>query len=136
MDLEKLDDLDLLTALVMGESEAEPIEGKIAVAQTVKYRKEDKRWPNTWKGAMLQKGQFDCFKQRFFRPVIIKHDWGNIVWKECKYAAWGVYNDYLRDVTGGRANLYWNPDIIEKPNWDWSKVTLLNKIENHQFARE
>ena len=33
--LEKLDDLDLLLALVMGEAETEPLLGKIAVAQVV-----------------------------------------------------------------------------------------------------
>ncbi|MCP4579817.1 MAG: cell wall hydrolase [Deltaproteobacteria bacterium] len=133
-ELKILDDIDLLTALIMGESEAEPVLGKIAVACVVKNRLADPRWPDDWKGVMLQKWQFSCFLPACFRPEILKHSW-TPAWKECKFAAFGVYHDYVRDVTEG-ANLYWNPGIIKKPNWDWSKVTLLDKIGKHQFARE
>ena len=132
--LEKLDDLDLLLALVMGEAEGEPLLGKIAVAQVVKKRFEDSRWPITWQEFMLQEAQFTCFSPAYFRPETIKYHREEIAWRECKFAAYGVYNNYIRDLTDG-ANLYWNPDII-KPNWDWSKVTLLDKIGKHQFARE
>jgi spore germination cell wall hydrolase CwlJ-like protein len=134
--LNRLDELDLMTALAMGEAEAEVLVGKIGVCWTVRNRREDKksRWPTTFNAVMLQKGQFDCFKERFFREKILTHNWQNIYWKESRLAAWAVLYDYTRDPTGG-ANLYWNPDIC-KPDWDWSKVTLLKQIGNHQFARE
>ena len=55
--LEQLNDLDLLTALIMGEAESEPLLGKIAVACVVKNRLNDRRWGNTWQDVMLQKYQ-------------------------------------------------------------------------------
>lgn len=133
--LKKLDDIDLLTALIMGEAESEPLIGKIAVACVIKNRMKDKRWPSDWKDVMLQKYQFSCFLPKYLRPEILIHNWNNIYWRESKFAAFGVYNNYYRDVTNG-ANLYWNPDIIKKPNWNWSKITILKKIGKHQFAKE
>jgi len=129
------DDEDLLIALVRGEAEAESIIGKIAVACVVQNRVNDPRWPGGWKSVILQPKQFSCFLPAYFRPEIMQHNWANMYWRECKVAAWCVMNHYVRDVTGG-ANLYWNPDIIKKPDWDWSKVTLLKRIGGHQFARE
>lgn len=129
------DNIDILIACIMGEAEAESVIGKIAVACVIRNRVTDHRWPNTYKAVCLQAQQFSCFNPDQFRSEIMRPQYSNIYWRESKFAAWGVMNDYLRDITRG-ANLYWNPDIIEKPNWDWSKVELLDKIEHHQFARE
>jgi N-acetylmuramoyl-L-alanine amidase len=126
---------DLLVALIRGEAEAESIIGKIAVACVVRNRVHDPRWPNDYKGVILQRKQFSCFMPEYFRPEIMRHEWENIYWRECRLAAYSVLNDYVRDVTDG-ANLYWNPSIIKKPNWDWSKITILKRIGNHQFAIE
>lgn len=129
-ELRILDDIDLLIALVMGEAEGEPILGKIAVAQVVKNRMNDPRWPDDWKGVMLQKSQFSCFLPAYFRPEILKHSWSP-AWKECKFAAFGVFNDYVRDVTGG-ANHYHADWLNPKPKWaNPEKETLT--IGDHIF---
>ena len=128
-------DEDLLSALIRGEAESESIAGKLAVGWVVRNRVSDDRWPGDWKSVILQPKQFSCFLPDYFRPEILRHEWSNIYWRECRLAAWAVINTYVRDLTGG-ANLYWNPEIIAKPNWDWSKVTLLKRIGSHQFARE
>jgi hypothetical protein len=72
----------------------------------------------------------------FFRPGIFRHEEKKLWWRECRFAAYGVLHDCVGDITR-QANLYWNPSIIEKPpSWDWSKVTILDKIGKHQFAME
>jgi len=111
---------DLLTALIMGESEAEPILGKIAVAQVVRNRVNDDRWPDDWKEVMLQRYQFSCFLPQYFRPETLKHGWGSIYWKESKYAAFGVYNGYVRDPVDG-ANHYLASWLGRDPDWAYGK---------------
>lgn len=129
------DEMDILIACLRGEAEAESVVGKMAVACVIRNRVCDHRWPNTFKEVCLQRNQFSCFNPEFFRPEILKPQFNNIYWRECKFVAHGVINDYFRDITRG-ANLYWNPDIIERPPWDWSKIEMLDKIGHHQFCRE
>lgn len=114
--LESLDGLELLIACVMGEAEAEPLLGKIAVACVVRNRVNDHRWPNSYKEVLLQRSQFSCFLPKYFRPVILKHRFKDIYWRECKYAAWGVYFNWVMDVTNG-ANHYHSVDMEEPPYW-------------------
>lgn len=133
--IEIADDMDLLIAVIRGEAESEPFMGKLAVGCVVRNRVQHKRWPITYREVILQKGQFCCFFPRFLRANIFRHYPSQLWWRECKFAAWGILKNCVGDVTDG-ANLYWNPDVIEKPNWDWSKIEMLNKIGNHQFCRE
>ena len=91
-----MSDIDLLTALCMGEAEAEPLLGKIAVAQVVYHRTQDNRWPNGWRDVMLQPYQFSCFLPEFIRPEIFMHRWNSIHWRECKLAAL----EYSTDMSG------------------------------------
>ena len=114
--LEQLDDLSLLTALVMGEAEAEPFLGKIAVACVVKNRLDDNRWPDTWQEVMLQPWQFSCFNTALLRPEITMEHWGRIAWKECRFAAFGVLGGYVADVTEGGTH-YYATFLKEKPYW-------------------
>jgi len=124
--IDRLKDLDapeLLTALIMGEAEAEPFVSKLAVGLTVKNRVKDKRWPDTWPAVMLQRKQFSCFLPEFFRPEIIQIHWHSLPWKECKAVAFMVLNNYVGDVTAG-ANHYFAT---------WSKTPYWAKGETPVF---
>ncbi|MFA5023686.1 MAG: cell wall hydrolase [Patescibacteria group bacterium] len=58
------DDTDemILARLIFGEAEGEPREAKIWVAGSVINRVNAQAWPDTIKGVILQKGQYDPFK--------------------------------------------------------------------------
>ena len=133
--IRKVDELDLIIAVVRGEAAGEPFLGKLAVACVVRNRVKDKRWPATFREVILQPKQFSCFNPEFLQENMFEHYQNRLWWRECKFAAWAVLHNCVGDVTDG-ANLYWNPDIIRKPPWDWSKIQLLAKIGRHQFARE
>lgn len=105
LDLQSVDEFDLLVACLRGEAEGEPFMGKLAIACVIRNRVKDKRWPDTYRGVMLQPYQFSCFLPQYFRPQTLKHDWDKSYWKECNFAAFGVYHDWVRDITGG-ANHY------------------------------
>lgn len=104
--LNNLGELELLTALIVGEADAEPLIGKFAVAWVVKNRVNDRRWPAEWKDVMLQDQQFSCFLPKYLRPAILKPDWGSMYWRECRLAAMGVYFGYTRDLTYGATHYH------------------------------
>ncbi len=116
MDLKDCNEFDLLLACIRGEAEAESFHGKLAVACVVRNRVNDKRWPDTYKEVLLQSKQFSCFNPDLLRPEIFEHEWNEFWWRECKFAAWGVMYDYIRDVTQG-ANHYYAVDLIDPPYW-------------------
>lgn len=126
-------DVDLLTALCMGEAEAEPLLGKIAVAQVVSHRVQDPRWPSEWRDVMLQPYQFSCFLPDYFRPAILQHNWQSIYWREAKLAAFGVFQKYVRDVVHG-ANHYHATWLKTKPKWA-RKQTPVAEIGQHLFYK-
>lgn len=132
MDLTPLTDIELLTALVMGEAEAEPLLGKIAVACVVRNRVNDKRWPDTWKEVMLQPKQFSCFLPEYFRPSIIKQDQQNPVWRESYFSAFGVYNRYI--LAEARGANHYHANYIETPYWVVGKTPVL-EIGKHKFYK-
>jgi len=131
--LEGLDAEAALTACIVGEAAIEPFLGKLYVACTVRNRVADRRWPDSYQGVLSKRLHFSCFNEKEFRPEIMRPVREAIWWRECKYAAWGVVNDYVSDVTKG-ATHYWNPDIVQ-PSWT-NKLKLLDKVGHHQFAKE
>jgi|GEM_PF-2898712 len=123
-----------LTACVVGEAAQQPLEGKQAVACVVRNRVNDpRRWPNTYEGVLCKRAHFSCFNQALFRHEIFFTRRHHLYWRECYYAAWGVLDNYIGDITGG-ATHYWNPDIAT-PKWA-PKLTWLKKVGDHQFAKE
>ena len=128
-----ISDIDLLTALCMGEAEAEPLLGKIAVAQVVYHRTQDPRWPDGWREVMLQPYQFSCFLAEYLRPEIFMHRWSSIHWRECKLAAFGVFNRYVRDIVCG-ANHYHATWLKKKPSWA-TAGNAVAEIGDHVFYR-
>ena len=131
--LEQMDDLSLLTALVMGEAEAESLLGKIAVACVVRNRLKDRRWPDTWQGVMLQKYQFSCFLPDYLRPEITMEHWDRIAWRECRFAAFGILVDYVNDMTDG-CNHYYASWLKKAPSWTEGQHHIMG-VGQHLFYR-
>ena len=131
-DLLVMDDIDLLTVLVILEAEAEPLLGKIAVACVVRNRVHDKRWPDRWKEVMLQPKQFSCFLPEYFRPEVLTRSHQDPYWRESHFAAFGVYNKYIR-AEANHANHYYSTDIQE-PYWAKGHEPVL-EIGKHRFYK-
>ena len=132
-DLLVLDDIDLLTALILGEAESESLMGKIAVACVVRNRVNDKRWPDTYKKVMLQPKQFSCFLPEYFRPSILTRNRQDPVWREAQIAAFGVYNKYIRSEAN-LANHYYSKIMKEEPYWAKGHEPVL-EIGLHKFYK-
>ena len=130
--LNKVDELDLLIACIRGETEGEPFIGKLAVACVIRNRLMDARWPDTYHGVMLQKWQFSCFIPKYFRESTLKHEWSRTFYRECRYAAFGAYANWVRDITNG-ANHYRSVDINE-PYWAKGHLPVI-EIGRHIFYK-
>ena len=117
------DSLNLLTALLWGEARGEDAVGKLAVAHVVNNRRIDNRWPDTFKDVILQPWQFSCFnpgdpnKEQVQIALMPSFDgnWGNLSWRECRWAAQSVISGLCRDFTKG-ANHYY-ASSIKTPRW-------------------
>jgi len=133
MNTQDMDDIGLLTALVMGEAEAESLLGKIAVAHVVKNRLISKKWGRTLKAVILQRKQFSCFTESapWFRPEILEEHPKNIIWRECRWVASGILNDCIVDDPTKGSNHYYSTDIAA-PYWA-KKHTPMATIGKHKF---
>jgi len=118
--LSSIDELDLLIACLRGEAEAEGFIGKVAVACVIRNRVLDRRWPDNYKGVMLQPWQFSCFLPDYFRERTLQHEWSKPFYRECRYAAFGIYADWVQDITNG-ANHYYASWMTEPPGWRGDK---------------
>ena len=125
MKIEKVDDLQLMTAVIIGEAAGESIVGKMAVASVIRNRKHDpKRWYDTWRKVILQPEQFSVFNhlpRSGDIPITFMHryfmtQFGDIWWRECRFAAWGILHNYYDDITNG-SNHYFAPKLADTPYW-------------------
>ena len=129
--------LNLLTALIWGEGRGERIEGKLAIGCCVRNRVNDKRWPNTYEEVILQDKQFSCFNledqnhHSVLNALLPSQKWKDPVWRECRWAAYAVIDNWVRDVTHG-ANHY-NTTGCD-PAWD-DDMVLTVVIGGHEFFR-
>ncbi len=123
MDIEKVNDLQLLIAVIIGEAAGESIVGKMAVACVIRNRKHDlSRWHDTWREVILQKKQFSCFNhlpRSGSIPTTLIHryfmtQFSELWWRECRIAAWGVLYNFHKDITNG-ANHYYAPALVDEP---------------------
>ena len=132
IDLTAKDEFDLFLACIRGEAESEPLFGKLAVACVVRNRVNDPRWPDTYKEVLLQRKQFSCFLPQFLRPEIFTRRHNKSFWRECKYAAYGIYHNWAQDITFGATNYY--STIINEPYWAKGKIPVL-EIGKHKFYK-
>jgi N-acetylmuramoyl-L-alanine amidase len=112
---------DLLARLVHAEAKGEPHSGKVAVAEVVLNRVEDKKFPDTVKEVI--------YEDRQFEPV----DNGMInkpAGKDSKKAVQEALTDKRKD---GDSLFFFNPS---KTNSKWLRTRAVTKeIGNHRFAK-
>jgi len=123
MDLQNESALNVLTALIWGEARGETAIGKLAVGCVVRNRTIDKRWPDTYQEVILQPYQFSSFNSDdpnykttldALRPSC-NGNWGDIAWRECRWAAQSIIGHHCQDFTHG-ANHYYATNI-KTPYW-------------------
>ena len=139
MNLREVGDLNLLTALIWGEARGEPFDGKMAVAFVARNRKNDTRWPDTWVDVILQAEQFSCFNvedvnyHEILKAILPSRNsnWLNAMWRECRYAAYGVLGNWRKDFTDG-SNHYHAHYIL--PYWAKDQKVIY-KIGSHLFYK-
>lgn len=114
--------VDLLARLIRAEAEAEPYEGKVAVAAVLLNRVRDARFPNTLEGVIYEPDAFESVAN------------GRI------YATppTGADTQAARDALNGwdpsfGSVFFWNPYKPVTP-WIWSRP-IITQIGDHVFAR-
>lgn len=88
-------ELRLMSSIINCEAGIEPYQGKLAVGIVVMNRIRSKRFPNTLKGVIYQRGQFSPVRNGSLRRRLSEYDSGKIKskqWKSCISAAKKVLN--------------------------------------------
>jgi len=114
--------IDLLARVVRAEAEAEPYEGKVAVAAVLLNRVTDSRFPNTLEGVIYEPDAFESVSNgRIYNTPATAED---------LRATRDAVNGW--DPTYGSV-FFWNPS---KPvsAWIWTRQ-IITGIGNHVFAR-
>ncbi|MFE8697908.1 cell wall hydrolase [Cytobacillus sp. FJAT-53684] len=112
---------DLLARLVHAEAKGEPYEGKVAVAQVILNRVKDDRFPDTIKGVIYEKRQF--------QPV----DNGSINEPADKSSKKAAMEALVLKGKGNGSVFFFNPDQTSS-TWLRSK-TVTVEIGKHRFAK-
>ena len=132
-------DRDATIRTIYGEARGETAEGQMAVANVIRNRTNDPRWPNTATGVVRQGNgsQFNAWRpsdpnfntiQGLSRDSQEYRNIGNIVD--------GVFSGRSGDNTGGSVN-YYNPNTVRQPEWWNRSVNQAGgsiSIGNHLFA--
>jgi N-acetylmuramoyl-L-alanine amidase len=115
-------DVELLARLLRAEAEAEPYEGKVAVAAVLFNRVRDSRFPNTLEGVIYEPWAFESVENgRIYHTPPRADDY---------QAARDARNGW--DPTHGSV-FFWNPYKPVTP-WIWSRP-IVTQIGDHVFAR-
>lgn len=88
-------ELRLMSSIINCEAGIEPYQGKLAVGIVVMNRIRSRRFPNTLKGVIYQRGQFSPVRNGSLRKRLSEYDSGKIrskQWKSCISAAKKVLN--------------------------------------------
>lgn len=113
--------IDLVARLIRAEAEAEPYEGKVAVAAVLLNRVNDSRFPNTLEGVIYEPDAFESVSNgRIYDTPATADD---------LQAARDAVNGW--DPTYGCV-FFWNPSTAVSP-WIWSRE-IVTQIGSHVFA--
>lgn len=128
----------ILARAIFGESRGLPDEGKVAIAWSIRNRVEDGRWPNNYHDVILQKSQFNAFRENDPNWEYVKNPFYKIntkqlaAWKKCYEIAGLVISGKIKDPTSG-VNHYFS-NYIKYPDWTKSKnAKFIMKIGNTLF---
>lgn len=127
----KESDLRLLSAIIYCEAQGESYAGKLAVGIVVMNRKASSKFPNTIKGVIYQKNQFQPTRNGAMKKALKRYDAGKFTSKTekaCIKAAKAA-------LTGTRSVTYKGKNINLKGYYFFSRYLsgYRVKIGNHQF---
>lgn len=118
------DSFNLLCKIVEAEAKGEPYDGKIAVVNVILNRVNNKTFPSTIKGVILQRRQFDPVT----KGTIHNEDPSPETIKAVKEALEG------KTVVSEKVVYFYNPKLVSRGAWIRSRPTE-KKIGGHSFAR-
>ena len=90
--MDEATDLEILATIIWCEAGAEPYEAQLAVGAVVMNRVESKRYPNTIRGVLVQKGQFEPIASGWFIKALMRGDASQSCYKAAKAALAGEDN--------------------------------------------
>lgn len=120
--------LFLLALCIWREARGESIYGKLLVAQTIKNRVQDPRWPNNYRDVILQPNQFSSFNKLDSNAVQFPNN-SDIAWDDSVAAAQFIL-DGITPIT--IANHYHAKSVT--PSWA-DKSKIVNIEGNHIFYK-
>ena len=122
----------LLALCLLREAGAEPIEGKVKVADVIVTRAADPRWPDSVVGVITQRRQFSAFNPedpnvtRFPDPEGNQFEWAAFV--ECIEVATAA----LANGPSGTADHYHAASMERTPTWAL-KMRRVGQVGGHIF---
>lgn len=131
---EDYNDIQLLGMLIWGEARGEPIEGKIAVACTVRNRVNRPRWwGRNYRDVILCPWQYSCFNENDpNRDKLVRIEMSDEIFVECLWIANGVITNMVRDNTSGSTHYHTHAVL---PRWA-PKMDKKATLNRHIFYRE
>ncbi len=121
-----------LARTVYGEARGETLDGKIAVAWTVRNRVERPRWwGKTYNEVCLKPRQFSCWDDHN-RLEMMEADAADPVFADCLYAALGAITGHIADPTD--ASTHYHASSIH-PGWARGHTSVAT-IGGHIFYND
>ena len=117
----------LLALAVYREARVEPFFGKLLVAQVIKNRVLDPRWPDTYQGVVLQPRQFSAFNPEDANARVFPPDGVSDVWNDCVAIA-----KMVRSARGTVTEANHYHTIGVSPAWAAGKTPVL-EVGRHRF---
>ena len=121
--------IDCITEALYFEARDQSTVGQMAVANVILNRTRHSSHPDTVCGVVHAKAQFSYYSDG--KPELVDD---LMAWQRALNITSYVMFSQVFDVTEG-ATIYYNPDLAS-PNWDWSKLTKVVKIDEHVFYLE
>lgn len=126
-DAQLTEQMRCLAGAVYFESRGEPLDGQLAVAETVINRSEDNRWPASYCGVVLQRSQFSFVKNGRMPRV----NTSSAAWQRAKAVATIAHEELWE--TEAKDAVYFHARYVS-PSWSRRK-TKLAQIDTHIFYR-
>lgn len=124
-------DLRLLSAIIYCEAQGESYAGKLAVGVVVMNRKSSSKFPNTIKGVIYQKNQFQPVRSGALDKALKKYDNGKFTSKAAKQCIKAA-----KEALSGTKAVTYNSKKLNLKGYYFFSRTLSGcrlKIGNHQF---
>lgn len=131
-----VDDRELMCMAhaVYHESATDTLAGKVAVANSIVNRVEQRQFPNSICGVVKQRMQFSYLNSGNRDHLAISNHIDYNAWERSLIVSLTVAGGYVEDITGG-ANHYLNKSIVPRiPNW-YNVAEKKGKFGYHHFAK-